>query len=78
MEGFYGVGTNPTSRGRSSGRSYHVVNYQPYWAARGHLLQLLDWNGEAQEAYTRTASLTDDPALREYLFRRSCENIENI
>jgi predicted RNA polymerase sigma factor len=52
-----------------------VVNYQPYWAARGHLLQLLDRNGEAREAFTRAASLTDDPALREYLFKRSCESI---
>ena len=52
-----------------------VVNYQPYWAARGHLLQLLDLNGEAREAFTRAASLTDDPALREFLFKRSCEDI---
>jgi len=52
-----------------------VVNYQPYWAARGHLLQLLDRNGEAREAFTRAASLTDDPALREFLFKRSCEDI---
>lgn len=48
-----------------------AVNYQPYWAARGHLLQLLKRNDEAREAFTRAASLTDDPALREYLFKRS-------
>jgi RNA polymerase sigma-70 factor (ECF subfamily) len=46
-------------------------DYQPYWAARGHLLQLLYRKDEAREAYNRAASLTDDPALREYLFQRS-------
>jgi RNA polymerase sigma factor (sigma-70 family) len=48
-----------------------VVNYQPFWAARGHLLRLLNRNQEAHEAFTRAASLTDDPALREYLFKRA-------
>jgi RNA polymerase sigma-70 factor, ECF subfamily len=52
-----------------------VANYQPYWAARGHLLQLLNQRDEAQKAFTRAASLTDDPALREYLFQRSVDNI---
>ena len=52
-----------------------IVNYQPYWAARGHLLQLLNQKDEAQKAFTRAASLTDDPALREYLFKRSAGNI---
>jgi len=52
-----------------------IVNYQPYWAARGQLLQLLNLKDEAQKAFTRAASLTDDPALREYLFKRSAENI---
>jgi len=52
-----------------------IVNYQPYWVARGHLLQLLNQKDEAQKAFTRAASLTDDPALREYLFRRSAGNI---
>jgi len=55
--------------------AHRVVNYQPYWAARGHLLQLLDRNGEAREAFTRAASLTDDPALREYLFKRTCKDV---
>jgi RNA polymerase sigma factor (sigma-70 family) len=50
-----------------------IANYQPYWAARGHLLQLLNQRDEAQKAFTRAASLTDDPALREYLFKRSAE-----
>lgn len=48
-----------------------IVNYQPYWATRGHLLQLLNRKEEAQTAFMRAASLTDDPALREHLLRRS-------
>jgi RNA polymerase sigma-70 factor (ECF subfamily) len=52
-----------------------VANYQPYWAARGHLLQLLNQKDEAQNAFTRAASLTDDPALRAYLFKRSAGSI---
>jgi predicted RNA polymerase sigma factor len=52
-----------------------IVNYQPYWAARGHLLQLLNRKDEAVKAFTRAASLTDDPALRGHLFRRSAEDI---
>jgi RNA polymerase sigma-70 factor (ECF subfamily) len=48
-----------------------TANYQPYWAARGHLLQLLTQGDEAVEAFNRAASLTDDPALREYLFKRA-------
>jgi len=52
-----------------------IANYQPYWAAQGHLLWLLNRKEEAQKAFTRAASLTDDPALREYLFslRDGCE-----
>jgi RNA polymerase sigma factor (sigma-70 family) len=49
--------------------SNRTVNYQPYWAARAHLLRLLNRNDEAVEAFNRAASLTDDPALREYLTR---------
>jgi predicted RNA polymerase sigma factor len=48
-----------------------VSNYQPYWAARGHLLRLVRRNDEAQQAFTRAAGLTDDPALRAYLFQRT-------
>jgi len=48
-----------------------VVNYQPFWAARGHLLRLLYRKQDAHDAFTRAASLSDDPALREYLFRRA-------
>jgi predicted RNA polymerase sigma factor len=46
-------------------------DYQPYWAARGHLLRLLNRKDEAREAFIRAASLTDDPALRGHLFKRA-------
>jgi RNA polymerase sigma-70 factor (ECF subfamily) len=52
-----------------------VVNYQPFWAARGHLLRLLHRNGEANEAFTRAGTLTDDPALRAYLFKRAAGDL---
>src|SRR6266496_3394237 len=32
-----------------------TANYQPYWAARGHLLRLLNRNDEAVEAFNRAA-----------------------
>ena len=50
-----------------------VADYQPYWAARGHILHLLDRKDEAGEAFRRAGSLTDDPALRSYLLLRSEE-----
>jgi RNA polymerase sigma-70 factor (ECF subfamily) len=50
-----------------------TADYQPYWAARGHLLRLLCRKDEAVEAFNRAASLTDDPTLREYLLRCSAE-----
>jgi len=50
-----------------------IVNYQPYWAARGHILRLLGHEDEARNAFTRAASLTDDAALREHLFARAAE-----
>jgi RNA polymerase sigma-70 factor (ECF subfamily) len=55
-----------------------IENYQPYWAARGHLLQMLNRRDEAKESFNRAASLTDDPALREYLFRRSAEDTNSL
>jgi predicted RNA polymerase sigma factor len=55
-----------------------TANYQPYWAARGHLLRLLNRNDEAVEAFNRAASLTDDPALRKYLFKRAAEDMNSI
>ena len=53
--------------------SNRTADYQPYWAARGHLLRLLNREDEAREAFNRAASLTDDRALRQYLFEQSTE-----
>src|SRR5215469_5381827 len=62
IAGFAALEEIPTDR---------TASYQPYWAARGHLLRLLNRKDEATEAFDRAASLTDDPALREYLFNRA-------
>lgn len=48
-----------------------VKTYQPYWAARGHLLSRLGRTREAQNAYERAASLTEDEALRVHLLTRA-------
>jgi len=52
-----------------------TASYQPYWAARAHLLRMLNRNDEAVEAFNRAASLTDDPALREYLLQHSAQSV---
>jgi RNA polymerase sigma-70 factor, ECF subfamily len=51
-----------------------VANYQPYWAARGHLLHLLKRKEEAYSAFIRAAGLTDEAALRAHLFKRAAES----
>jgi RNA polymerase sigma-70 factor (ECF subfamily) len=48
-----------------------AANYQPWWAARAHLLQLAGRHAEARDAFERATSLTDDPALRAYLMDRA-------
>jgi RNA polymerase sigma-70 factor (ECF subfamily) len=48
-----------------------VADYQPYWAAHGHLLELLNRKYEAQQSFTRAASLTEDAAIRKYLLTRA-------
>ena len=53
-----------------AGRTAH---YQPWWAARAHLLRRLGRTTEARAAFERAASLTDDPALRTYLLARAAE-----
>ena len=45
-------------------------DYQPYWAVRAHLLQLLEKGPEAQHAYDRAIGLAEDPAVREFLFQK--------
>jgi predicted RNA polymerase sigma factor len=47
-----------------------VASYQPYWAARGHILNLLKRDDEARTSWTRAAGLTDEPALQKHLARR--------
>ena len=47
-----------------------VSAYQPYWAVRAHLLQLLAKGPEAQDAYDRAIGLAEDPAVREFLIQR--------
>jgi RNA polymerase sigma-70 factor (ECF subfamily) len=47
-----------------------VSGYQPYWAARAHLLQRLGRTFEAAEAFDRAIGLTEDPAVRQFLLQR--------
>jgi RNA polymerase sigma-70 factor (ECF subfamily) len=44
-----------------------MLGYQPYWAARGHLLARSGRVEEAAEAFTVAIGLTTDEALRVYL-----------
>lgn len=48
-----------------------VKNYQPYWALKAHLLKQLGCKSEAQQAYSRAISLTEDDAIREFLLHQS-------
>jgi RNA polymerase sigma-70 factor (ECF subfamily) len=48
-----------------------IATYQPWWAARAHVLRRLDRNAETRVAFDRAASLTDDPALRAYLLEQA-------
>ena len=47
-----------------------VSHYQPYWAVRAHLLQLLGKTREATDAYDRAIGLAEDPAVREFLLHK--------
>ena len=47
-----------------------VSAYQPYWAVRAHLLQLLGKGPEAQHAYDRAIGLAEDIAVREFLLKK--------
>jgi RNA polymerase sigma-70 factor (ECF subfamily) len=51
-----------------------VKDYQPYWAARGHLLDRAGRKPEAQEALTVAAGLSPDDAVRRYLLQQ-CESL---
>jgi predicted RNA polymerase sigma factor len=47
-----------------------VAGYQPYWAARAHLMRRLGRTSEAAEALDRAIGLTEDPAVRQFLLQR--------
>ena len=47
-----------------------VSHYQPYWAARAHLLQRLGKTQEAADAYDRAIGLAEDPAVRKFLLHK--------
>ncbi len=44
-----------------------MLSYQPYWAARGHLLARCGRNAEAAKAFIVAIGLTTDDAVRTYL-----------
>lgn len=64
--GLAALDTIPTAR---------AANYQPWWAARAHLLRRLGRKADARDAFTRAASLTDDPALRTYLLGQAATTL---
>ena len=47
-----------------------MADYQPYWAARGHLCATVGRTAEAAEALRLALGLSADPAVRDYLQRR--------
>jgi RNA polymerase sigma-70 factor (ECF subfamily) len=47
-----------------------MADYQPYWAARGHLFAAAGRREEAHEAFTLAIGLASDPATRQYLHTR--------
>ena len=47
-----------------------VKIYQPYWAVRAHLLQRLGRRPESLDAFDRAIGLTEDEAIRTFLWRR--------
>jgi len=44
-----------------------IANYQPFWAARAHLLGQAGQLDAAREAYARASGLSTSPAIRAYL-----------
>lgn len=49
-------------------------NYQPYWAARGRVLQRLARTDEARRAFETAAGLTEDEAVRAFLLSVARQN----
>ena len=52
------------------GEDKRMLGYQPYWAARGHILARAGRMSEAREAFTVAIGLTTDDAVRAYLRRQ--------
>lgn len=48
-----------------------LSDYQPYWAARAHVLVLCGRTAEALQAYQRAIGMERDPAVRAFLQRRA-------
>ena len=49
--------------------SRSVLNYQPYWAVRRHLLARLGQIEAARESYSQAIGLCEDRAVRDFLMR---------
>jgi RNA polymerase sigma-70 factor (ECF subfamily) len=47
-----------------------MLSYQPYWAAKGHLLSLAAEAAPAREALTIAIGLTTDAAVKGYLLKQ--------
>jgi RNA polymerase sigma-70 factor (ECF subfamily) len=52
------------------GKDKRMLDYQPYWAARGHLCAMAGRKEDAYEALTVAVGLATDPAVRRYLQQR--------
>jgi RNA polymerase sigma-70 factor (ECF subfamily) len=52
-----------------------VGTYQPYWAVRAHLLQCMNRNRDAAEAFDRAIGLTEDAAVRCFLLERRARRL---
>lgn len=53
----------------TAGADQRLNSYQPYWAARAHLLHRTGSHEAARDAYQLAIGLESDPAVREYLRR---------
>lgn len=59
------------------GADRRVDSYQPWWAARAHLLGRTGSYDAARHAYQLAIGLESDPAVREYL-RRCCNDLSKL
>lgn len=50
-----------------------VLGYQPYWAARAHMLRGLGDRAQSAAAYERAIGLCSDPAVRAFLLARRAD-----